>query len=186
MNFVSSSLPSVCHIRPAQAGDAWAIRKLVLIAKLDPTQIRWRQFWVIECEGRVIACGQLRNFLEAQELGSIVVAAAWRNQGLGSFLVQHLIQQATQPLYLECLGDKLARFYTQFGFIQTSEPELPSSLQRKFGLSQRVAALLRLPLVLMKYQPEASVRDQSAMLGVGEMPPSDLDLSESDESQSWG
>ena len=41
------------------------------------------------------ACGQLRYFPGAQELGSLVVAPAWRGRGLGTYLVKHLIQSAT-------------------------------------------------------------------------------------------
>ncbi|UBF25412.1 GNAT family N-acetyltransferase [Kovacikia minuta CCNUW1] len=151
MNTRLSSLPSGCSLRPAAATDAWSIRKLVLSAKLDPTQLRWSQFWVIEHEKQVIACGQLRSFPKAQELGSLVVAPQWRGQGLGTYLTQHLIQQATQPLYLECLGKKLVQFYTRLGFVPVPWQELPPSLKRKFGLSAIAASLFRLPITLMRY-----------------------------------
>jgi amino-acid N-acetyltransferase len=140
-----------CGLRPARREDTWAIRRLVLGALLDPTQLRWQQFWVIECGGKVIACAQLRTFPEAQELGSLVVAGAWRNKGLGTFLSQHLIQQANQPLYLECLGDRLANFYQRLGFVPACWQELPRSLQRKFGTSKFVAGVLRLPLQVLRY-----------------------------------
>lgn len=153
MTECSCSLPLGCILRPARATDIWLIRKLVLSAKLDPTQIRWSQFWVIECEGRLVACGQLRSFPEAQELGSLVIARAWRGRGLGSYLVQHLIQEATQPLYLECLGSKLAQFYTRFGFVPVSWQELPPPLKRKFGLSKLVSTIFPIISVkLMQYQ----------------------------------
>ncbi|MBD2776270.1 GNAT family N-acetyltransferase [Iningainema tapete] len=145
-------IPTECTLRRAKSEDTWSIRWLVLSAKLDPTQLRLEQFWVIECEGQLVACGQLRNFSGAQELGSLVVAPAWRSRGLASFLTQHLIQQATQPLYLECLGDRLAQFYSRFDFVPISFPELPQSLQRKFGISQLGKRLLRLPVVFMEYQ----------------------------------
>jgi len=146
-------LPPGCILRRASAGDIWAIRKLVLRAKLDPTQVRWSQFWLIECEEGVIACGQLRRFSEAQELGSLVVASAWRGRGLGSLLVQHLIQEATEPLYLECLGSRLAKFYTRFGFVPIAWQELPPSLKWKFGLSQVASKLLpMISVTLMQYQ----------------------------------
>lgn len=149
----SCSLPPGCILRPARATDIWIIRKLVLSAKLDPTQIRWSQFWVIEREGRIVACGQLRSFPEAQELGSLVIARAWRGRGLGSYLVKHLIQEATQPLYLECLGSKLAQFYTRFGFVPVSWQELPPPLKRKFGLSKLVSTIFPIISVkLMQYQ----------------------------------
>lgn len=148
-----NSLPLGCVLRPARTGDIWAIRKLVLSAKLDPTQIRWSQFWVIECNQRVVACGQLRCFPGAQELGSLVVASAWRDRGLGSYLVKHLIQQATQPLYLECLGRKLVKFYNRFGFVPVSWQELPQPLKWKFGLTQLASKIFPLiSVTIMQYQ----------------------------------
>jgi amino-acid N-acetyltransferase len=149
----SPLLPAECVLRPACAEDIWAIRKLVLSAKLDPTQLRWSQFWVIECEERVVACGQLRSFPGAQELGSLVVAPAWRDRGLASYLVKHLIEQATEPLYLECLGDRLARFYTRFGFVAIAWQDLPQSLKWKFGVSQLASRLLpMISVTIMQYQ----------------------------------
>ncbi len=148
-----SVLPSKCVLRPACAKDIWAIRRLVLSAKLDPTQIRWPQFWFIECEGRLVACGQLRSFSGAQELGSLVVAPAWRGRGLGTHLVKHLIREATQPLYLECLGNRLETFYARFGFVLTAWQELPQSLKWKFGFSQLVSKLLPIISVrIMQYR----------------------------------
>jgi amino-acid N-acetyltransferase len=148
------SLPSGCHLRQANSADKWSIVLLVLSSKLDPAQLRWQQFSVIEFEGNLIACGQLRNFLDVQELGSLVVNKRWRNRGLGSLLTQHLISQATQPLYLECLGEKLSQFYSRFGFVKVSFDDLPSSLKRKFKVSQLAKKLLKVPVVFMKYQSE--------------------------------
>lgn len=152
MNENSLELPSECAIRPACDQDIKSIRRLVWSAKLDPTQLRWEQFWVIECEGKLAACGQLRNFAGAQELGSLVVAKDWRDRGLGSYLTKYLIQQATEPLYLECLGKRLASFYTRFGFVEVSVQELPQSLKFKFGLSQLAKTLFKIPVTIMQYQ----------------------------------
>jgi amino-acid N-acetyltransferase len=145
-------LPAGCIVRKATSEDMWSIRLLVFSAKLDPTQLRWQQFWVIECEGKLVACGQLRSFSDAQELGSLVVAPNWRNRGLGVFLTQHLIRQATKPLYLECLGEKLAQFYTRFDFVKIPFEDVPLSLKRKFGFSNLGKKLLRVPVVFMEYR----------------------------------
>jgi len=145
------SLPAGCVLRKATSADKWLIRLLVFSAKLDPTQLLWQQFWVIECDGDLVACGQLRNFSNAQELGSLVVAPAWRGRGLGTFLTQHLINTATQPLYLECLGERLAQFYSRFGFVPISFDDLPRSLQPKFKWSQLGKKLIRVPVVFMYY-----------------------------------
>ncbi|WP_017652786.1 GNAT family N-acetyltransferase [Fortiea contorta] len=152
MQHSNLSLPAECVLRKATSTDQWSIRWLVFSAKLDPTQLRWSQFWVIECQGKLAACGQLRNFSGLQELGSLVVAPAWRGRGLATFLTQHLINTATQPLYLECLGVRLAEFYTRFGFVSVSFPDLPPSLKPKFGLSQLAKKLIRVPVVFMQYQ----------------------------------
>ncbi|MBW4430638.1 MAG: GNAT family N-acetyltransferase [Pelatocladus maniniholoensis HA4357-MV3] len=146
------SLPTGCILRQAIQSDTWSIRWLVLSAKLDPTQLIWQQFWVIECDQKIVACGQLRNFSDAQELGSLVVKQNWRDRNLGSILTQHLIQAATQPLYLECLGQRLANFYYKFGFVPIAFENLPRSLQRKFQLSELGRKLGVVPVVLMHYQ----------------------------------
>ncbi|MBE7380414.1 MAG: GNAT family N-acetyltransferase [Leptolyngbya sp. SIO1E4] len=156
MNFMNSPLPSNCCLRPACSQDSWPLRRLVFSAKLDPTQLRWQQFWVIEHQGQIIACGQLRTFAGCQELGSLVVIPAWRRQGLGTRLTQHLIQQATHPLYLECLGSMLAAFYQRLGFVPLGETELPAALRRKFGISGAIARLLRLPLYQMHWPSPGS------------------------------
>lgn len=148
---IAFTLPSGCILRRATSADIWSIRRLVFSAKLDPTQLRWQQFWVIECNGDLVACGQLRNFSDTQELGSLVVAPAWRGRGLGIFLTQHLINTATQPLYLECLGERLAAFYSHFGFVETSFTDLPSSLKGKFSVSKLAKRWLKVPVVFMQY-----------------------------------
>ena len=144
-------LPSGCVIRPAQPEDIWRIRRLVLSAMLDPTQLRWSQFWLITCDDTVVACGQLRNFPDAQELGSLVVASKWRGRGLGKYLAQYLVQQSTHPLYLECLGRRLSEFYSNLGFIPVHWKALPPSLKSKFGLSTLAKQIFRLPLFIMQY-----------------------------------
>jgi amino-acid N-acetyltransferase len=145
------SLPADCILRQASDGDIRSIRKLVFSAKLDPTQLRWQQFWIIECSGQIIACGQLRNFDEAQELGSLVVESSWRKRGLGTYLTKHLIEQANKPLYLECLGDRRANFYSLLGFVAVTWQELPKSLKFKFGISQLAKTVLRIPVTFMRY-----------------------------------
>lgn len=153
-----SANPKQWQLRPAEARDIWPIRRLVLGAGLDPTQLRWQQFWVIERQGNIIACGQLRRFEGAQELGSMVVHPSWRHQGIGRALGRHLIQQADSPLYLECLGQRRVRFYRQLGFQPVDSTQLPAAIGRKFALTQTLARLLRLPLFIMAWQETSSLQ----------------------------
>ena len=145
-------LPNSCNLRPASAKDIWFIRKLVFTAKLDPTQLRWEQFLLIECEGKLVACGQLRNFEDAQELGSLVVVKSWQKCGLGTTLAKYLIEQATKPLYLECLGKKLESFYSRLDFVPISLAESPKSLKFKFGISQLGRKIFKIPMIIMEYK----------------------------------
>lgn len=160
MDKISLSLPTECVLRPASASDIWQIRKLVFSAKLDPTQLRWQQFSVIECDQKIVACGQLRSFSEAQELSSLVVLPAWRKQGLGSYLVKHLIQQASQPLYLEC-ASWLEEFYTRFDFVSVSWREVPSPLKEKFRITQFATKLVPImSLKVMQYRGVETPTDE--------------------------
>ncbi len=143
-------LPEGYSLRSATAADIGAIRRLVLSAFLDPTQLRWQQFWVVEQSGAVMACGQLRQFEGAQELGSVVVEKALRGQGIGSAVIEHLIAQATQPLYLECVGKGRSQFYTRFGFEGVDWKDLPPSLKGKFGVGAIAHQFLRLPIFCMQ------------------------------------
>ena len=145
------TLPPGCTLRSAVAADGPAIRALVQAERLDPTQLRPTQFWVIEHAGQIVACGQLRRFTGAQELGSLVVASAWRGQGLAAALITQLITTASEPLYLECQG-KLAPFYRQFGFRPVTRRSLPRGLKLKFGISRVFATLFRQPLATMAYR----------------------------------
>jgi amino-acid N-acetyltransferase len=144
-------LPAGCMLRAAGAADMPVIRALVRGERLDPTQLRYRQFQVIECDGQIVACGQLRRFAGAQELGSLVVRPEWRGRHLGALLIRHLVQVADSPLYLECRGD-LAALYRRYGFAPVRWRDLPRCLQPKFGVSRLLSSLLRRPTAMMQYR----------------------------------
>ncbi len=147
----SLKLPPECVFRRACATDAEEIKSLVSTERVDPRQLHWFQFWVIEKNRRLVAIGQLRHLNHVQELGSLVVAPSWRGQGLGTYLVQHLIEQATAPLYLSC-GARLLPFYTRLGFVPIKWLALPCPLKLKFGFSKLFfTTLLRRQLVFMQY-----------------------------------
>ncbi len=145
-------LPDRCHLRPARSEDMGVIRGLVLRALLDPTQMQWQQFWVVVCETNVIACGQLRRYGAAQELGSLVVQPGWRGQGIGTALTCHLVAQAEGLLYLECLGQGRAIFFARLGFTKASWQTMPAEMAAKFRLTRRLATLLPIPLQVMEYR----------------------------------
>jgi amino-acid N-acetyltransferase len=146
-------LPAQCQLRSAQSADLRTIKRLVLRAFLDPTQLKWQQFWVVTYREKVIACGQLRRYGRAQELGSLVVHPRWRSQGIGRALAGHLITQAQGPLYLECLGQGRKAFFAQLGFRVANWQTMPPEMAAKFRWTRRLANLMPVPLYVMEYCP---------------------------------
>src|SRR3954470_21763115 len=49
---------------------------------------------VAEIEGRAIAYAQLTNWPRVAEISDLIVASEYRNQGIGTALIQHLIECA--------------------------------------------------------------------------------------------
>jgi amino-acid N-acetyltransferase len=81
----------------------------------------------------------------------MVVTAPWRDRGLGTALGQHLIQSASDPLYLECMS-RLVPFYEKLGFEPVEWQQVPESLKWKFGVSQLGSKLLPISVTLMRYR----------------------------------
>ena len=146
----SIELPSECNLRRAVATDAKQIKQMVHSEPLVPIGLYWSQFWVIERKGHLLACGQLRCYRGIQELGSLVVASSWRNQKLGTYLAQHLVEQASTPLYLSC-AFRLKQFYERLGFREIYWLNLPYPIKLKFGFAKLLALLMRKHLILMQY-----------------------------------
>ncbi|MBD2452345.1 GNAT family N-acetyltransferase [Nostoc sp. FACHB-152] len=152
MKQANFSLSHEYTLRKAKLSDLWLIIFFIVKARLDPTQMKLQQFLVIEYHGRLVAFGQLRNFPLAQELGSLYVAPNFRNQGLGTFLIENLIIEATKPLYLKCVKKELMSFYTKRCFVTVDYQDLPNSLKSKFFLSQLRKKFLKGFVFFMKYK----------------------------------
>ncbi|MDX2231440.1 MAG: GNAT family N-acetyltransferase [Leptolyngbyaceae cyanobacterium bins.349] len=104
----------------------------------------WKNFWVIEYRGQLIACAKLRRHQYYSLLHDVYVIPEWRSQGLGSHMVSHLGTQATRPLYLTCLP-KLTQFYLRLGFMPISSKALSPLIQYDLGIPGRLEVI---PLVL--------------------------------------
>jgi GNAT superfamily N-acetyltransferase len=104
----------------------------------------WQKFWIIEQDGRIVACGKLCHYATYSVLYNVLVEPGYRRQGLGSALVQRLGQEATKPLYLACFPDKVG-FYTRLGFVQLRSLDLSPMLRYELGLTSRPDSI---PLVL--------------------------------------
>lgn len=133
------------HIRPATSADQRAIRAWVWSARLNPVNLRWRNFVVAEVEGQMAGIGQLRRHADGSlELASLVVAPAFRQHGIGSQIVRALLAGQQGPVYLFCKRE-LQPYYARLGFQPIRATELPPALARMHRMAtwlMRVASAL--------------------------------------------
>jgi hypothetical protein len=65
-------------------------------------------------------------------LNSLRVKINYRKKGLGSYLVNQVVQEAIRPIYLIPTSESF-KFYTTLGFAPVSEGELPEELKLGLG-----------------------------------------------------
>jgi N-acetylglutamate synthase-like GNAT family acetyltransferase len=140
---------SVYQLRPANQGDARAIRGLVRAARINPLGLDWRRFVVaVSLEGEVVGCGQVKFHKErseavSRELASISVHPAWRGQGIATAIIESLLANHTAPIYLTCRAS-LGSFYERFGFQSIQEAVMPPYFRR---INQLMKVLQKTSLV---------------------------------------
>ncbi len=128
------ALPMGYHLRPAQAADAAAIRRLVRRARINPLGLDWCRFWLVTIEERLAAMGQVKPHAGGlRELASIATEPAHRGQGLARGVILTLMAQHAPPLYLTCRAE-LRAFYQPFGFIELGPEEMPPYYRRLWVL----------------------------------------------------
>ncbi|MBD1899719.1 GNAT family N-acetyltransferase [Trichocoleus sp. DQ-A3] len=113
--------------------------------------VNWSRFWVIECNGRLVACGEINGYSTHSMLYYLFVKPVWRSQHLGSHLVKRLVQEATHPLYLVC-KPKLVRFYSQLGFTIVPWQEISQPLKSSFHIFQLDTLISGNVWTVMRYQ----------------------------------
>lgn len=125
-------------VRRAVVADQAAIVALVRSERLNPRGLDWERFWVAAAEGVVIGAAQIRNHADgAREVGSVVVEPGHRNRGVASRLLDALLAEATDELYL-VTRRALVRYYGRWGFEPTALGRVPRSVRANFWLGQLV------------------------------------------------
>lgn len=129
-------------LRPAENRDQVVIRRLALAGRINPTGLDWRRFLAAEsAEGAVIGCVQRKPHRDGSvELATLVVEKDWRGRGVARALIEAVLADHVDDLYLMCRGG-LGAFYEKFGFEILSEEEMPVYFRRVSRLMARVADL---------------------------------------------
>jgi amino-acid N-acetyltransferase len=88
-------------IKAATAADQSDIIALVRAERLNPTNLDWRRFTVAVHDQKVIGAVQIRRHRDgALELGSLVVARAFRNQGVAAALIDKALAPVPDTVWM--------------------------------------------------------------------------------------
>ncbi len=133
-------------LRKATAADQEAIKTLIKEVGINPLGIKWQRFLVaVDDHDQLVGCGQIKPHKDGSfELASIAVRHGWRNQGIAKTIINHLLAEATPPLWLTC-QHQLTSFYEPFGFREITDlSEMPlyfKRVARMFRLFQWIPRL---------------------------------------------
>jgi N-acetylglutamate synthase-like GNAT family acetyltransferase len=159
----SDHMPATYTIRSAVAADEATIKAIIRAEHLDPFNVHWQNFLVaVDADAeraatgeratdseRIIGIGQIKPFRSGRELGSLAVAADWRQNGVGGAIINALIAREDGPLLLFCLAFR-EPYYAKFGFRRCGRRELRGELKFKYVMGSIFSRLFRQRLIVMQ------------------------------------
>jgi N-acetylglutamate synthase-like GNAT family acetyltransferase len=112
-------------IRRATEADQPVINDIIREADINRMSLNWQRFIVAEVDGQVVSTGQIKIHKDgSHELASIATRPAYQGRRLASQVIQALLAQETEKLYLTCV-DNNETFYQRFGFKRIYLREMP-------------------------------------------------------------
>ncbi len=149
------------HIRGATIFDAQQIYSLIeghaakgnlLPRSINEIYRSIRDFFVVEHEKKIIACGALEIFTEILgEVRSLVVHPDYNGKGAGRLITQQIIDEAKTIGLLQLMAlTYVPEFFHRFGFITVPKETLPEKVWGvcikcyKFNHCDEIAVLLKL------------------------------------------
>lgn len=128
---MSASQGAHFSIHPATKENASDIKILILKSGLNPTALDWHNFYIAyDADGNFIASGQIKNHFDSSlELASLVVKKNWRKKGIGSALIEKLLENNPGEIYLMCQSC-LGSLYEKYAFQTITESEMPKYFRR--------------------------------------------------------
>ncbi|MBF2063203.1 MAG: GNAT family N-acetyltransferase [Calothrix sp. C42_A2020_038] len=113
----------------------------------------YSNFWVVDYNGSVVGCAELRVYARYSLIFNLCIKKEFRYQKLASCMVEHLIKEAREPIYLSCFKE-LIPFYTRFGFCVIHSDALPDGLQLILGTTEGAPVV---PMMLGEARHRSSV-----------------------------
>lgn len=130
-------------IRPARPSDRPWIYAGVCKALLNPRKLRPERFVLAELGGRARGMAQMRAYGDSsRELATLFVEPEFRDRGICSHLIRHLLAREEGAVYA-LVNARYAAHFAQFGFRPIPAAELPRDLAREYRLVKAVAGVTR-------------------------------------------
>lgn len=132
------------NLRPATQSEKRKIRSLTYQSGRHPFGLNWHNFVVaVASSGEIIGCGQIRRHIDgSRELASIAVDPEYQNEGIGSALIEHLLNMAPRPIFVTCRSD-FEGYYSRFGFRSIGKDEMSPYHRRIHSLTNTFLFILR-------------------------------------------
>jgi N-acetylglutamate synthase-like GNAT family acetyltransferase len=141
----------VTTIRAAKAEDQPTIRRIIREANINPMSLNWPNFVIAEEAGAVVGIGQVKTHRDgSRELASIAVVPSRQGHGIGSAVVNALLERhGDRVLHLTC-ERKNEGYYERFGFRRIPRREYPRYFARLLPFVNAVARLRGTEIIVMR------------------------------------
>jgi amino-acid N-acetyltransferase len=144
------------QLRPAVIDDVGGVLQLIEPLEAEGTlvkrsrellEIEIERFFVLEHDGRVVACAALYPFSDdgAAELACLAVHPEYRNAGAGERLLRGVESEARrqQMARLFVLTTRATHWFIEHGFAESSVDDLPASKQALYNYQRRSKVLVK-------------------------------------------
>lgn len=162
--------------RRAMEHDQPAIRTLVHGERLNPVGINWPNFSVAVIGDRIVGAAQIRKHSDgSRELGSLVVAKEVRGHGVASRLIDALLADEREPVWL-ITPESMASLYRSWGFERIEPAAAPVKVRHNYRMGRMASVIsfvLRRPirrLVILERLPTERRKNSRAVATGGLMP----------------
>jgi amino-acid N-acetyltransferase len=132
-------------IRAAEQEDQVFIERSIKSARLNPTDLNWKNFLVATDQNELIGMIQLRKHADgSRELGSLVVTEHARNRGVAAHMIDALLAGQSCTVHM-ITSAPFAAHYRRWGFVPVSPWFVPRAILANYllGRAARVISFLR-------------------------------------------
>ena len=142
--------PMPISLRPATITDQPKITALINKVRINPRNLNWERFVIAEDDGAMVGCGQIKPHGDGtKELASIAVEPDYQGKGVGTMVMNALLEREPGELYLTCLRHNVT-YYERFGFRELKFEEFPPDMKRMFRFARVVMWVLRVEGCVMR------------------------------------